>query len=120
MSVENFFRHKCDIYHATYIGKKVKYGLPSSEKELSYSDKPSIANKRCFFSFSNTSTTENEPMTVFQGANKLSLPADTEIYPGDKIIDKRFNIDYTAGLPEDIRGKYIIVPISRRTVQEAL
>jgi hypothetical protein len=122
MAIEDFFRHKCDIYHASYDEKVPKYGLPASEKELSYPEIPSIEDVPCFFAFSNTnaSMVEAEPMTLFQGPNELSLPAGTEIHPGDKIIDKRFNIDYTAGFPEDIRGKYLVVPIYRRTVQGAL
>lgn len=122
MSIENFFRHTCDIYHATNTSKTAKYGLPSSEKILSYPEEPSIADATCFFGYSNTfaSVTEAEPMNVFAGANELSLPAGTVINQGDKVVDKRFNLEYTTGFPEDVRGKYIVVPIYRRTAQEAL
>lgn len=122
MSIENFFRHTCDIYHATYTGKTAKYGLPSSEKNLSYPNEPSIADAACFFGFSNAygAITEAEPMNVFSGANELSLPAGTVIHQGDKVVDKRFNLEYTVGFPEDIRGKYVVAPIYRRTAQEAL
>ena len=122
MAIEDYFRHKCDIYHATSTDKTGKYGLPSSEKKLSYPDAPSITDVSCFFDFSNTSATitEVEPKAEFLGANELSLPAETIIHQGDKVVDKRFNIDYTAGFPENIRGKYIVVPISRKTVQRAL
>lgn len=122
MAIESFFRHSCDIYHAISTGKTAKYGLPSSEKELSYPGEPSVLNVPCYFGFSNTAAVimEAEPQNVFSGANELSLPAGTVINQGDKIVDKRFNLEYTAGFPEDVRGRYIVVPIYRRTVQEAI
>ncbi|TCX51931.1 MULTISPECIES: DUF3599 family protein [unclassified Dehalobacter] len=119
--IENFFRHRCDIYHVTATTKTAGYGLPNSEKTLTKPALPSLANVKCFFAYPDTDgIMEKEPATVFTGANEISLPAGTVINYGDVIIDKRFNVDYTAGFPEDVRGKYIAVPLTRRTVQEAL
>ncbi len=121
MAIENFFRHQCDIYHISAATKTAGYGLPNSEKTLTKPAVPSLANVPCFFGVPETDgIMEAEPTTVFTGANDLSLPASTVIHQGDVIIDKRFNIGYTAGFPEDMRGKYIYLPITRRTVQEAL
>lgn len=121
MAIENFFRHRCDIYHISAVSKTAGYGLPSSEKTLVRPAEPSLSDAPCFFSYPDTDgITEKEPTTVFTGANELSLPAGTVIHYGDKIIDRRFNVEYTAGFPEDVRGKYIVMPLTRRTVQEAL
>ncbi len=120
MAIEDFFRHKCDIYHISHAGRAAKYGLPSSEKDSTYPANPSITDVICFFADANADEMEVEPTTVYPGARELSLPTGTDIHRGDKIIDKRFNIEYTAGFPEDIRGKYLSVPLNRKTVREAL
>lgn len=120
--VESFFRHRCQIYKAVQKKVSTGYGLPSSDAIIEYEEMPSYDNVQCFFGNSNNppKIALSEPVNTFDGFNEVSLPAGTEIAKGDKLIDMRFNIAYTAGFPEDVRGKYLSVPIYRTAVQERL
>lgn len=122
MAIEDFFRHKCDIYHAVKSPKTANYGLPNSEQVITYPNEPSVTDSNCFFDTVNTSAniSEVEPMHIYSGANQLSLPVGTSINYNDKVVDIRFGHEYTAGYPENIRGHYIVVPVFRKTRQEAL
>lgn len=118
--IEDFFRHKCDIYPGT-IGKSPgAYGLPSVNEIFTYPDVPALLDISCLFSYDETVVIENEPKNTFQGANEIALPVGTNIKRGDKVVDKRNGLAYTAGYPDDIRGKYIHVPLRRGSRQEAL
>lgn len=124
MAIEDFFRHTCTIYHQKNTSKVAMYGLPSSEVIYTYPEEPSLIDIPCFFDTGNGavngSIVQNEPQSTYNGATEVSLPIDTVIKKGDKVIDMRFNLEYTAGFPEDIRGKYLSVPLFRKASQEAL
>lgn len=124
MAIEDFFRHRCTIYHKESAPKVAKYGLPSSEVTHTYPEEPSLMDIPCFFDLGNGtingSILQNEPQSTYNGATEVSLPIGTVIRKGDKVVDMRFNLEYTAGFPEDIRGKYLSVPLFRKASQEAL
>lgn len=120
MGIKSFFRHTCNIYSAYNIPITMGYGIPTADKKLSYNEKPDIENCPCCFGSLNNSPkiTFSEPINTFDGYNEVSLPSKTNIKKGDKVVDVRFNLEYTAGYPEDIRGKYIVVPLYRKAQQE--
>lgn len=118
--LEDFFRHTCDIYHHSDVEKTAKYGLPvSQDKNRTYPKTPSIPNVPCFFA-ADGEILAAEGRSTFDGASDISLPGGTVIHQGDKVVDLRFGIEYTAGFPEDIRGRYIWVPLRRPTPQSDL
>lgn len=124
MAIEDFFRHTCNIYHRNSSPKDTNYGLPTSEKVYTYPDGPSIENVPCYFDAGNGSfsgsITMNEPKNDYTGYTEVDLPISTVIHQGDKVVDLRVNLEYTAGFPNDIRGKYLAVPLFRKSSQEAL
>ncbi len=123
MAIEDFFRHSCNIFRRVLSESDPGYGLPVSGKTASYPAEPSLSGVQCFFSTSGNGSEvpmEAEGRNTFSGANELALPSGTDISQGDKVVDVRFDLSYTAGFPEDIRGQYISVPLYRRTAEEAL
>ena len=62
MAIEDFFDHKCDIYHLSGTVQKRKYGLPDTQ-EYKYSTQPDIKNQPCHFSVKsgNVATVQKEP-----------------------------------------------------------
>ena len=120
--IENFFRHRCQVFSGTMETVNAGYGLPSSDVNIEYKDVPTYDGLMCFFGNSNNppKITLSEPVNIFDGFNEVSLPAGTIVSKGDKIVDMRFDISYTAGFPENVRDKYISVPIYRTAAQEKL
>ena len=122
MGIGLFFRHTCNVFSSISTPIPPSYGLKISDTSISYNDSPEMNNCPCFFGSSNTAPkiTFSEPINTYDGHDEVSLPVGTNIKKGDKIVDLRNNIEYTAGFPEDIRGKYISVPLYRKAEQERL
>ncbi len=120
MGINSFLRHKCDIYFGSISPTAESYGLPIADNEIIYSDKPDIVDCVCYFSTNEVKILEREPYSTYIGANELCLPSGIQIKKGDKVVDKRYNLEYTLGFPENIRGKYISVPLYRTDNQERL
>ncbi|WP_206458701.1 DUF3599 family protein [Anaerovorax sp. IOR16] len=121
MGIEHFFRHTCNIFPAKSTPYSPNYGLPTGDV-VSYDKTPTVEDCPCFFGSINTSPkiVLSEPINIYDGYDEVSLPANTQIKKGDKVVDLRFNLEYTAGFPEDIRGKYVSVPLHRKASQERL
>lgn len=121
MAIENLFNHTCDIYHATKSQKSPGYGLPGAPA-FDYGASPDIAALPCHFHISGFGQvfTELEPNTNMTATEKLSLPAGTDVRLNDKIVDLTTGVEYTAGVPRNIRGHHIAVQLHRREVQKAL
>lgn len=121
MAFENFLDHTCDIYHAIKSEKSPGFGLPGAPS-FTYGDTPDIAALSCHFHVSGFSPTftEMEPNTNMTVTEKLSLPAGTDVRLNDKIVDLKTGVEYTAGVPRNIRDHHMVVQLHRREVQKAL
>lgn len=110
--VDNFFRHSCDIYFASVLKMSKGYGLDEVEK-LYYNSIADLSDIPCFFTSSTDKVYYQEPFNKFDGPDELCLPPDIEISQGDRVVDKRIGHVFVVGFPEDIRGKYVSVTISK-------
>ena len=120
MGIEDFFRHRCTICPSEEIMVVPAYGLPISDKVLTHKE-PSYIEYPCYFGTGTAPVVVyGEPTFIYDGCSEISLPNDTNIKRGDKIIDIQKGIEYLAGFPEDIRGKYMFVPLERSPHRERL
>lgn len=121
MSLENLLDHKCDIFHIVGETGASSYGLPG-EETFEYPDTADIPNVDCHFSVKsvNEVVSQTDPKNIMMGSSMLTLPFGTDVRILDKIVDKSNDIEYTAGLPRNVRVHHIKVPIFRTNIQEAL
>lgn len=114
MAIEDFFDHKCDIYHLSGTVQKRKYGLPDTQ-EYKYSTQPDIKNQPCHFSVKsgNVATVQKEPQRDLEASQKLTLPIGTDIRINDRIVDCATGCEYEAEVPRNIRGHHISVMVHR-------
>lgn len=121
MAIEDFFNHKCDIYHIREAEKSPGYNLPGSPS-FSYPDEPDISGLECHFGIKSMSVniTQTAPINLMDARIKLTLPKGTDIRLNDKIIDCGTGFEYTADEPHDIRGHHIFVYIKKKERQKDL
>lgn len=119
--IEDFFDHRCNIYHLTKSKTSPGFGLPASIT-FEYSKTPDIENLSCHFGVksSNITIVQQEPQNVMDARIKLTLPAGTDIRLNDKIIDCDTGLEYTAEQPRNIRDHHIYVYIKRIERQKSL
>ena len=117
MAIENF----CNIFHLRSEGKSPGFGLPAAP-EFKYDADPDLAGVACHFHVKGFSPSfkEQSPHTDMDGSEKLSLPAGTDVRINDKIVDLTTGVEYTAGVPRNIRDHHIAVQLHRTTAQRAL
>lgn len=122
MPYEEFLDHTCDIYHVLREDKSPGYGLPASPN-FSYPSEPDLVDVPCHFhvkSGSTISISQREPQNEFDSDQKLGLPAGTDVRLNDKVIWKEMGLEYTAGLPRNIRGHHVAVMLRREDRQRPL
>lgn len=121
MSLEDFFDHKCDIYHIQEGQASPGYGLAASPS-FSYPTEPDIKERDCHFGVRSQSVTvtQTAPANLMDAKIKLTLPAGTDVRLNDKIVNCTTGFEYTAELPLNIRGHHIFVYIKRTGGQKAL
>ena len=121
MSIENFFDHKCGIYHIVKEDVSIGYGLPVSPC-FSYPEKPDIKEQSCHFGVKsqNVAIMQNEPQNIMEAKIKLTLPVRTDIRINDKIINCCNGFEYTAEEPHNIRNHHIFVYIKKTREQKPL
>ncbi len=119
--IEDFFDHKCDIFHLKNTEYSPGYGLKASA-DYRYSDKPDEKGVICHFGVESleTSVTQKNPMNILVEKIKLTLPVDTDIRINDKVVACGTGFEYTAGRPKNIRDHHIFVYIKRTKPQEAI
>lgn len=119
--IENFFDHKCDIYHVKADEDSPGYGLPASIK-YEYGDEPDIAALNCHFGVktSNITIIQQPPYNSMEARIKLTLPIDADIRLNDKIVDCDTKFEYTAEQPRNIRNHHKYVYIKRTERQKPL
>ncbi len=114
MAIEDFFDHKCDIYHLTGTAQKRGYGLPDSQV-YQYPEHPDISGHPCHFGVKggNTTIVQLEPQRNMDARRKLTLPIGTDVRVNDKIVDCGTGYEYEAEVPGNIRGHHIAVMVNR-------
>lgn len=119
--IEDFFDHKCNIYHVQGEKESPGFGLPGSPT-FSYNDAPDISGQMCHFGVKsgNLSTAQQQPQNDLSARLKLNLPTGTDIRLNDKVVDCSTGLAYTAEVPRNIRGHHIIVYIKREGPGKAL
>lgn len=119
--IEDFFDHKCDIYHLRETETTEDYGLPG-KPAFSYPEQPDEAGVACHFGIKNQRVivVQQEPQQDLDARIKLTLPAGTDVRLNDRIISKETGYEYRAEVPRDIRGNHIFVYVNRQEGTKAL
>ena len=116
MAWEDFFNHKCTIYHVIEKEKDLGYGITDNhafrypeEAEEKDIDIP------CHFHINvgTAQITQSEPLNEYYARIKLSLPIGTDIRVNDKIVSGETGFTYIAELPRRIQNHHIIVYVNR-------
>ena len=110
MAIEDFFDHRCSIYHTQQESTSPGYGLPGSPK-FKYPKQPDLEEVPCHFGVRSTSIqiAQQQPQNDMDSDIKLTLPAGTDV-----------RLEYTAGQPRNIRGHHMTVKIYRTAQQRPL
>ena len=58
-------------------------------------------------------------MNTYLYTGKLQLPAGTDVRANDKIVNEENGLDFTAQVPQNIRGHHMTVTIQRKGNIEA-
>lgn len=119
--IEDFFDHKCDIYHIREEQKSPGYGLPTSPNH-SYEQEPDIKALSCHFGIRTMSVNihQTAPINIMDDKTKLTLPKGTDIRLNDRIVNCDTGDEYIADEPHNIRGHHIFVRISKKDRQRDL
>jgi hypothetical protein len=124
MAIDNFFNHKCTIYHCEKTVEDLGYGVVN-EHGFNYPDEAEEKDKEvpCHFHVKagNYQILQSEPFNEYSARVKLSLPIDTDIRINDKIVSGETGFTYIAELPRRIQNHHVIVYVNRTgTVREAI
>ena len=121
MSIEQFFDHKCDIYHIVEGKASPGFNLPPAPT-FSYPDTPDLPGVSCHFSVKNFnySVTQQQPVNEYETNLKLTLPIGTDIRLNDKIVSRQTGYEYTAEMPRNVRNHHLFVRITRVDAQKPL
>lgn len=121
MAIEDFFDHLCDIYHIRREDASPGYNLPASA-DFKYEATPDLTDVECHFGVKSATIRieQQEPQNDMDSDIKLALPAGTDVRLHDKIVSKVTGLEYTAGVPRNIRGHHIAVKIRRVSQQRPL
>ena len=113
MSIEEFFNHKCNIYHMLKAEQSVGYGI--NTESFTYADKPDLVDVECHINVSPTGElTQTEVANEYIFTGKLSAPIGTDLRVNDKIIDSDTGLEYTVQFPKNIRNHHITAVIFRK------
>lgn len=121
--IEDFFDHKCNIYHVVKSSLNPGYGLPAgSDEKYDYGNEPDLSQIPCHFGVKSASISviQHEPNNDLEEKTKLTLPAGTDIRINDKIVDCDTGLEYTAELPRNIREHHVFAYIKRTRCQKPL
>lgn len=121
--IEDFFDHKCNIFHIVKTSSSPGYGLPAgSDERYGYGSKADISEVPCHFGVKSSSITiiQGEPQNDMDARIKLTLPIGTDVRLNDKIVSLETGLEYTAEQPRNIRDHHIFVYIKRVDKQRPL
>lgn len=121
MAINDLFNHRCSIYHLQEETTSPGFGLPG-QTTYSYPDTPDLSGVPCHFNVgASTQMIQESPYNLYLYTGKLSLPTGTDVRINDKIVNEATGLEFTAQIPQDIRGHHIIVSIQRKgTIDAAL
>lgn len=124
MAIEDFFDHKCDLYHALEGSDTPGYGLPTSPS-FDYPKQPDLSDVACHFNQGGSGGTVNTlvqklPEHSYEDRIKLTFPIGTDVRVNDKVLDKRTNLFYIAEIPRNIRNHHIYVWVKREGTEVGL
>lgn len=123
MAWEDFFNHKCDIYHIAKASSSIGFGVTDTES-FSYPAQPSHTDVDCHFMIKTGKAiiVQTESTNDYDARIKLALPAGTDIRINDKVVSKETGLSYIAELPRVIKHNHHIVVYVKRegTVKEAI
>ena len=108
--IEDFFNHRCDIYHIIEQGASPGYKLP---------DLSAVACHYCVKS-NTVNIVQGEPAAAMDARIKLVLPIGTDIRLNDRIVNCDTGYEYTAEIPQNIQNHHIYVYIKRTERQRPL
>lgn len=111
---EDFFNHRCDIFHLRKNQEKGSYGIRTADAKVP-EEEPSEENVPCHF---HTRTgglriVQEEPYRSLSGEIKLSLPIDVNIQKNDIVRSAETGLCYRADLPRKVRDHHLIVALRR-------
>lgn len=113
MAFEDLLDHKCAIYHMQKTDKSLGYGITTGS--FTYPEEPDLPEVPCHFNIGDTGSMEQtEDANEYLVTGKLQLPAGTEVYVNDKIIDLGTDLIYTAEIPKNIRDHHMTVNVQRK------
>lgn len=119
LAIEDLFDHRCSIYHLQTTTTDPGFGLPGQTTH-SYPDTPDLENVPCHFNVgASAQMVQQEPMNTYLYTGKLQLPAGTDVRANDKIVNEENGLDFTAQVPQNIRGHHMTVTIQRKGNIEA-
>lgn len=119
MSIENLFNHRCSIYHLVKTTTSPGYGL-AGQTTYSYPKTPDLSGVPCHFNVgASTELAQQSPFNTYLYTGKLNLPAGTDVRVNDKIVNEASGLEFTAQVPQDIRGHHMTVTIQRKGGVEA-
>ncbi|MCI8860442.1 MAG: DUF3599 family protein [Lachnospiraceae bacterium] len=112
--LEDFFNHKCDIFHLVKNQEEGCYGIRGKERMVPEKT-PSEENVSCHFhtKSNNLQIVQGEPYRGLAGEVKLSLPIDTDIRKNDVVRSRETGMYYRADLPKNIQGHHLTVVLRR-------
>lgn len=114
MAIEDFFNHRCSIYHLQETTTSPGYGLPGTTS-YSYPTKPDIEHLPCHFNLNaGTDMQQEQPYNEYLYTGKLNLPAGTDIRVNDKIVREDNGLEFYALPPENVRGHHMVVKVQRK------
>ena len=123
MSLQDFLRHKCDIYHLITTEESIGYGFGTTkDKIFSYPADPDVEGVDCHFHTKTFSSNleQAEPDNDFIVTRKLTLPIGTDIRMNDKVVEVSSGLEYTARHPLNIRDHHISVTLYRTESQKPI
>ena len=114
MAIENLFNHRCSIYHLVEETTSPGWGLPG-QSTYYYPAAPDLSGVPCHFNEgAGTQMIQQEPFNTYLYTGKLNLPLGTDIRLNDKIVNEANGLEFTAQVPQDIRGHHMTVQIQRK------
>jgi hypothetical protein len=124
MAIDDFFNHRCTIYHIREETEDLGYGI-ENEHRYKYPDEAEEKDREipCHFHVKSGTwqISQETPFNQYAARVKLSLPPGTDIRVNDKVVSHETGYEYTVELPRKIQEHHIIVFCNRNgTVKEAI
>lgn len=109
---EDFFNHRCNIYHPKKADTNAGYGIKAAQSERR-EVAPDLEDVPChFYVKTSLAIKQKEPFASIEGEAKLALPYGTDIRENDFVKSRGYM--FRAGIPKAVHGNHHIVVMIRR------